>query len=255
MSLETIASAVGMSPSHFHRIFKSLTGLTPKDYAMAHRRHRMRAELARDTSVTSAIYNAGFNSNGRFYAESTKSLGMTPTEFKAKGAGAKIRFAVGETRLGPILVAASEWGICWIALGDDADQLVREFQDRFSKAQLMGGDREFERIVARVVAVVENPGSPLELPLHVVGTAFQQRVWKVLSEIPCGKTLTYADVAKRLGDEKAVRAVAGACAANPLAVAIPCHRVIRTDGSLSGYRWGVDRKAKLLEGGRGTRVL
>ncbi|MBZ5634060.1 MAG: bifunctional DNA-binding transcriptional regulator/O6-methylguanine-DNA methyltransferase Ada [Acidobacteriia bacterium] len=247
LSLDALAGAVGMSPWHFHRVFKSMTGLTPKVYATAHRAKRMREELSRHGTVTSAIYNSGFNSNGRFYAESNQRLGMKPTEFKAGGEGATIRFAVGECSLGSILVAASDLGICSIALGNDPHTLVRELQDRFPNAELIGGDEQFERMVARVVAFVENPSAGLELPLHVQGTAFQQRVWKALSEIPCGTTCTYAELAKKLGQPNATRAVARACAANTLAVAIPCHRVVQTNGSLSGYRWGIERKQKLLQ--------
>jgi AraC family transcriptional regulator of adaptative response/methylated-DNA-[protein]-cysteine methyltransferase len=247
LSLDALAEAIGMSPSHFHRVFKSMTGLTPKAYATAHRAKRMHEELSRRATVTSAIYNSGFNSNGRFYAESNKRLGMKPTEFKAGGGGATIRFAVGECSLGSILVAASDLGICSIAIGDDPNTLVRELQDRFPNAELIGGDKQFERMVARVVAFVENPSAGLGLPLHVQGTAFQQRVWKALCEIPCGTTCTYSELAQRLGQPNATRAVAGACAANTLAVAIPCHRVVRTNGSLSGYRWGVERKEKLLD--------
>jgi len=245
-SLGALAGAVGMSPWHFHRVFKSMTGLTPKAYATAHRAQRMHQELSRGGTVTSAIYNSGFNSNGRFYAESNKRLGMKPTEFKAGGDGATIRFAVGECSLGSILVAASDLGICSIAIGNDPNLLVRELQDRFRNAELIGGDQQFERMVARVVAFVENPSAGLELPLHVQGTAFQQRVWKALCEIPFGTTCTYSELAQKLGLPNSTRAVAGACAANTLAVAIPCHRVVRTDGSLSGYRWGIERKAKLL---------
>jgi len=247
LSLETLAEAIGMSPWHFHRIFKAVTGLTPKAYAAAHRARRMREELSRPGTVTSAIYNSGFNSNGRFYAESNKRLGMKPTEFKAGGQGATIRFAVEECSLGSILVAASDLGICSIALDSDTNTLVKELQDRFPHAELIGGDKQFERRVARVVAFVENPSVGLELPLHVQGTAFQQRVWKALCEIPCGATRTYSEIAQTLGQPNAARAVAGACAANSLAVVIPCHRVVRTNGSLSGYRWGVERKEKLLQ--------
>jgi len=247
LSLGALAEAIGMSPWHFHRLFKSMTGLTPKAYAAAHRAQRMHQELARRGTVTSAIYNSGFNSSGRFYAEANKRLGMKPTEFKAGGDGATIRFAVGECSLGSILVAASDLGICSIAIGDDPNALVRELQDRFPNAELIGGDKRFERTVARVVAFVENPSARLELPLHVQGTAFQQRVWKALCEIPCGTTCTYSELAEKLGRPNATRAVAGACAANKLAVAVPCHRVVRTDGSLSAYRWGVERKEKLLK--------
>jgi len=250
LSLDALAQAMGMSPWHFHRVFKSMTGLTPKAYATAHRAKRMHEELSRRETVTSAIYHSGFNSNGRFYAESNKRLGMKPTEFKAGGDGATIRFAVGECSLGSILVAASDLGICSIAIGNDPHTLLTELQDRFPNAELIGGDKRFERTVARVVAFVENPSAGLELPLHVQGTAFQQRVWKALCEIPCGATCTYSELAQKLGQPNATRAAAGACAANSLAVAIPCHRVVRTDGSLSGYRWGIKRKEKLLHAER-----
>ncbi|MEO6434169.1 MAG: bifunctional DNA-binding transcriptional regulator/O6-methylguanine-DNA methyltransferase Ada [Tepidisphaeraceae bacterium] len=244
--VETLARAVGMSASHFHRVFKSLTGLTPKGYATAYRSQRVRAALAKRNTVTSAIYDAGFKSNGRFYANSTKMLGMKPTTFRAGGAGATIRFAVGECSLGSILVAASELGICSIALGDDPASLLRDLQERFPNADLIGGNEKFEKLVAKVIAFVERPATGLNLPLDVRGTAFQQRVWQKLCEIPCGKTRSYSEIAAALGEPGATRAVASACAANALAVAIPCHRVVRTDGSLSGYRWGIERKANLL---------
>jgi AraC family transcriptional regulator of adaptative response/methylated-DNA-[protein]-cysteine methyltransferase len=236
-----------MSRFYFHRVFRAVTGVTPKAYADAHRGQRVRDELTRSATVTEAIYGAGFNSNGRFYAASADILGMTPTSFRAGGSGASIRFAVGECSLGSILVAASQVGICAIALGDDPDALVRDLQDHFPRAELIGGDAAFEQLVAKVVAFVERPAIGLDLPLDVRGTAFQQRVWQQLSEIPCGTTRTYSEIAKDVGDPNSTRAVAGACAANAIAVAIPCHRVVRTDGSLSGYRWGVDRKAKLLK--------
>src|ERR1700730_14586340 len=191
LSLGTLAEAIGMSPWHFHRVFKSMTGLTPKAYATAHRAKRMHEELSRRGTVTSAIYNSGFNSNGRFYAESNKRLGMKPMEFKAGGDGATIRFAVGECSLGSILVAASDLGICSIAMGNDPNTLLTALQDRCPHAELIGGDKRFERTDARLVAFVENPSAGLELPLHVQGTAFQQRVWKALCEISCGTTCTY----------------------------------------------------------------
>ena len=245
--LHELADAVGLSRFYFHRVFKSITGLTPKAYATAHRASRVRHELARSKTVTDAIYAAGFNSNGRFYAASSKVLGMTPTGFRAGGDGVSIRFAAGECSLGSILVAASEKGICAILLGDDPDALARDLQERFPKATLAGGDAEFEQWVAQVVGFVEAPRLGLNLPLDVRGTAFQQRVWRALCEIPVGTTASYAEIAKKAGAPKAIRAVAQACAANALAVAIPCHRVVRKDGTLSGYRWGVERKRSLLD--------
>ena len=246
-ALDALAAAAGMSRFHFHRVFKDVTGLTPRGYAAAFRARRVREELRRRDTVTEAIYGAGFNSNGRFYAAATDLLGMTPTRFRAGGDGAAIRFAVGECSLGAILVAATEKGVCAIHLGDDPERLVRELQDRFPRARLMGGDRDFERLVAEVVGFVEMPAKGLDLPLDLRGTAFQERVWRALREIPAGETTTYSKLAERLGMPRAVRAVAGACAANDLAVAIPCHRVGRTDGALSGYRWGIERMRALIE--------
>ncbi|HEY7296571.1 MAG TPA: bifunctional DNA-binding transcriptional regulator/O6-methylguanine-DNA methyltransferase Ada [Xanthobacteraceae bacterium] len=245
--LDVLAKSAGMSRFHFHRVFKAYTGLTPKAYADAHRGKRARDELRGPRTITQAIYGSGFNASGRFYETAPDLLGMTPTQYRAGGRGATIRFAVGQCWLGAILVAASERGICAIELGDDPDRLVRGLQDRFPQAQLVGGDPSFERLVARVVGLIEAPANGASLPLDVRGTAFQQRVWQALRKIPPGSTATYAEIALRIGRPKAVRAVAQACAANEIAVAIPCHRVVRTDGSLSGYRWGVARKRALLE--------
>jgi AraC family transcriptional regulator, regulatory protein of adaptative response / methylated-DNA-[protein]-cysteine methyltransferase len=246
-SLNDLSEAVGRSPSYFHRMFKAVTGLTPKDYAVAHRAAKVRQGLDSGNSVTEAMYDAGFNSSGRFYEKSTGLLGMTPTQYRAGGANEEIRFAVGETSLGAILVASSKKGVASILLGADPDTLVRNLQDRFPKARLIGADGDYEALVATVVGFVEAPNLGLDLPLDVRGTAFQQRVWQALQEIPVGQTVSYAEVARRIGSPKAVRAVAGACAANNLAVAIPCHRVVRNDGSLSGYAWGVERKRVLLD--------
>ncbi|HLH90372.1 MAG TPA: bifunctional DNA-binding transcriptional regulator/O6-methylguanine-DNA methyltransferase Ada [Xanthobacteraceae bacterium] len=246
-SLAALAKAAAMSRFHFHRIFRAVTGVTPKAYADAHRAQRVRDALASSGSVTEAIYGAGFNSSGRFYAASADMLGMTPRDFRAGGAGAAIRFAVGECSLGTILVAATQKGVCAISFGDDPDALVRDLQDRFPTARLIGGDAEFEKLVAKVVGFVEAPGTEeFDLPLDVRGTAFQQQVWKALRKVPAGATATYTDIARRIGRPKAVRAVAAACAGNPVAVAIPCHRVVRLDGDVSGYRWGVARKRALL---------
>lgn len=245
--LNDLAEAVGRSASHFHRLFKATTGLTPKEYAAAHRAAKVRESLEAGHSVTEAMYGAGFNSSGRFYANSTSMLGMTPSQYRSGGANEEIRFAVAQSSLGAILVASSAKGVASILLGDDPDALVRNLQDRFPKAQLIGGDEEYEALVARVVGFVEAPGIGLDLPLDVRGTAFQQRVWQALTEIPAGKTVSYAELARRIGAPQSVRAVAGACAANNLAVVIPCHRVVRKDGSASGYAWGVERKRVLLE--------
>jgi AraC family transcriptional regulator, regulatory protein of adaptative response / methylated-DNA-[protein]-cysteine methyltransferase len=246
-SLDSLAAAAGMSRFHFHRIFKAHTGITPKAYAAARRSARIQQGLGQAATVTAAIYDAGYNSSGRFYADAPAVLGMAPKKFRAGGSGVTIRFAIGACSLGAILVAATEQGICAILLGDDPDALARDLQDRFPQADLRGAEPDFEQVVARVVGLVEAPALGLDLPLDVRGTAFQQRVWQALRQIPAGATTSYAQLAASIGLPKAARAVAGACAANALAVAIPCHRVVRTDGALSGYRWGVERKLALLE--------
>jgi AraC family transcriptional regulator of adaptative response/methylated-DNA-[protein]-cysteine methyltransferase len=206
----------------------------------------MHALLPKSASVTEAIFAAGFNSSGRFYERSRDVLGMRPSCFQKGGEGTVIRFALGQSSLGALLVAATEHGLCAIFLGDDAQSLVRDLHDRFPKAKFVGADPDFGTIVAEVVGLVDDPRRAFNLPKDVRGTAFQQRVWQALSEIPHGETATYRQIAARIGAPQAVRAVAGACAANPLAVAIPCHRVLRSDGALSGYRWGVERKRALL---------
>ncbi len=247
LSLSELAKGSGLSAGHFHRIFKAVTGVTPKHYASARRAARVREGLARGNSVTEAIYDAGFNSSGRFYAKSTDMLGMTPSQYRAGGCNEEIRFAVGQSSLGAFLVASSAKGVASILLGDDPDELVRNLQDRFPKATLIGADKGYESLIASVIGSIEAPERRFELPLDVRGTAFQQRVWRALQEIPAGQTASYADIARRIRAPKAVRAVAGACAANNHAVVIPCHRVVRSDGSLSGYAWGVERKRQLLD--------
>ena len=252
-SLERLADEAGLSPFHFHRVFKAATGLTPRAYAAGHRARRVRSHLTTETSVTEAIYEAGYNASSRFYETSGAMLGMTPRAYRNGGASIAITFAVGQCSLGSILVARSEAGICAILIGDDPDALARDLQDRFPRARLTGGDAAFEQVVATVVGFVEAPAIGLDLPLDIRGTAFQLRVWEALRAVPAGRTVSYTDLAGILGEPRAVRAVAGACAANALAVAIPCHRVVKRDGSLSGYRWGVERKRALLdrEAGRG----
>ncbi|NYT85106.1 bifunctional DNA-binding transcriptional regulator/O6-methylguanine-DNA methyltransferase Ada [Pollutimonas harenae] len=247
-SLAQLAAKAGLSPFHFHRLFKAETGLTPKAYISADRASRLRQELnASGASVTKAIYQAGFNSSSRFYETSDQLLGMPARDYRAGGAGAAIRFAVGQCSLGAILVAQSQRGICAILLGDDPDALVRDLQDQFPKAQLLGGDAHFEQLIAQVVGFIETPALGLNLPLDVRGTAFQQRVWQALQEIPPGDTVSYSELAERIGKPNAVRAVGTACGANCIAVAIPCHRVLRRDGEISGYRWGAERKRELLK--------
>ena len=245
--LDSLAQAVGMSRFHFHRIFKAHTGITPKAYASARRTVRLQQGLATAPSVTDALYDAGFGSSGRFYEASAGALGMTPGRYRAGGQGETIRFAVGACSLGAILVAATTSGICAILLGDEPEPLLRDLQERFPQAELEGAEPGFERTVAQVVGFVEAPRLGLDLPLDVRGTAFQRRVWEALRAVPAGSTVSYAGLAERIGLPTGARAVAGACAANPVAVAIPCHRVVRLDGALSGYRWGVERKRTLIE--------
>ena len=245
--LEALAKASGMSRFHFHRLFRSITGVTPSAYAATHRAARVRTELSRRPTVTEAIYESGFNSSGRFYGSAVGRLGMTPTRFKAGGSGASIHFAIGRSSLGNVLVGATDRGVCAIFMGDDRESLVKDLHHRFPAAQLVPGDDAFKNTVAAVVKLVETPAAGFDLPLDVRGTAFQQRVWQALRTIPAGRTATYTDVARTIGAPQAVRAVAGACAANPVAVVVPCHRVVRSDGSLSGYRWGVKRKRALLD--------
>lgn len=244
--LTTLAEQAGMSRFHFHRVFKAATGITPKAYANALRAARARQQLESSASVTDAMYDAGFNSSGRFYEAAPAILGMTPTTFRKNGEGLDIRFAVAQCSLGALLVAATPTGICDISLDEDPEQLVRNLQDRFKAARLIGADAEFETWVAAVVSFVEDPSRGLDLPLDVRGTAFQRRVWEALRDIPVGTTTTYTQVAERIGLPRAVRAVARACATNSIALAIPCHRVVRTDGSMAGYRWGIDRKRELI---------
>jgi AraC family transcriptional regulator, regulatory protein of adaptative response / methylated-DNA-[protein]-cysteine methyltransferase len=245
-TLDELASHLGLSAFHVQRMFKRVTGVTPGAYARAQRATRVRTQLHTQASVTAAIYEAGYQSPARFYESSNALLGMTPSEYRAGGSALPIRFAIGACSLGAILVAATARGVCAILLGDDPSALAHDLERRFPRAELVGDDPAFEQLVANVVGLVEHPGLPVSLPLDIRGTAFQQRVWQALREIPAGQTASYAQIASAIDAPKAVRAVAHACAANALAVAIPCHRVVRTDGDLSGYRWGVERKRTLL---------
>jgi AraC family transcriptional regulator of adaptative response/methylated-DNA-[protein]-cysteine methyltransferase len=245
--LADLAARIGLSPAHFHRLFKATTGVTPRAWAAARRAERLQTALALGAaSVTHAIQDAGFGSSSRVYERTGELLGMTPTTYLRGGADVQIRFAVADSALGALLVAQSAKGIVAISLGDDPEALVQALQDRFPAAVLVGEDAAFQHMVAEVVGFVEAPQIGLNLPLDLRGTAFQQRVWQALQQIPPGQTLSYAELAGRIGAPAAVRAVAGACAANNVAVAVPCHRIIRANGGLSGYRWGVERKRDLL---------
>ncbi len=251
--LEALAREAGLGPHQFHRLFKAITGVTPRAYAQAQRGKALRDALARPgTRVVDAAFDAGFNASSRFYDSADALLGMKPAQYRDGGADARIMFAIAQSALGALLVARSGRGVCAISLGDDPEALLRELQERFPRAELVGGDGGFEQLVAQVVGFVEAPRLGLDLPLDIRGTAFQQRVWEALRKVPAGETVSYAEIAARIGRPTSVRAVAQACAANTLAVAIPCHRVVRSDGALSGYRWGISRKQQLLARERGA---
>ena len=245
-TLDALADRVSLSKFHLQRTFKAVTGVSPRAYAKSIRVRHARTELERAPSVTRAVMDGGFQSTSRFHEEVVSTLGMTPTRFRKRGAGLTIRFAGGQSALGARLVAGTERGICSIALGQDAEALVHELDRECSNAHLVGNDGTFERWVAEVAGLVHEPRPALDLPLDIRGTAFQRRVWTALRAIPPGTTLTYAEVAKQIGHPLAARAVASACAANRLALVIPCHRVVRRDRALTGYRWGIERKRALL---------
>ncbi|MES2496680.1 MAG: bifunctional DNA-binding transcriptional regulator/O6-methylguanine-DNA methyltransferase Ada [Pseudomonadota bacterium] len=252
LSLGELADGVGLSPHHFHRMFKAITGLTPKGYGDAHRARRVREALGKGAQVTEALYEAGFGSSGRFYAAADAALGMLPAVYRKGGAAADIRYGIGDSSLGRVLAASSDRGICSIMLGDDDAELVADLGRRFPNARAIEADGDFQATIDAVVALVEEPAQGLSLPLDIRGTAFQRRVWQALQAIPAGETRSYAGLARAIGEPRAARAVAAACAANKIAVAVPCHRVIHSDGSDRGYRWGVKRKRALLaKEGRG----
>ncbi len=246
-SLQAMADLAGLSQYHFHRLFKKIVGITPKEYATAHRAKRARQKLNQEITVTQAIYDAGFETSNSFYSKSTAMLGMTPTNYKQGASGVEIRFVIKASWLGPMLVAATAKGICAIAFGDTPEVLTVHLQNQFPYAEFRENDPTFADWVERVLAFVETPQQGLNLPLDIQGTAFQQLVWKALQEVPAGSTASYGDIAQAIGNHKAFRAVARACATNQIAIAIPCHRVVGSDGALRGYRWGCDRKRALLK--------
>ncbi|MET0545264.1 MAG: bifunctional DNA-binding transcriptional regulator/O6-methylguanine-DNA methyltransferase Ada [Caulobacterales bacterium] len=246
-NLKTLAARAGLSPHHFHRTFKAALGVAPGAYFQARRAQKVRDGLKKASTVTDAIYEAGFNSSSRFYEKTDSILGMSPCQFRQGGDSVAIRYAVAPSSLGFVLAASTQKGVCAILLGDDPAALVEDLRSRFPKAEIGAGDEAYKTQATDVVALVEEPARATDFPLDIRGTAFQQRVWSALRKIPAGQTASYADIAATIGAPKAMRAVAGACAANPLAVAVPCHRVVRNDGALSGYRWGVERKRALLD--------
>ena len=246
-TLNEIAEAVGLSPHYFHRLFKRTVGVTPKAYATTLRANRLQDGLLKNGTVTSAIYDAGYNNASRCYEESDQQLGMTPSAFKSNGIEQTIRYGTAKCDLGWVVVAATEIGICMIEFGSTKELVQSLVEDRFKNAVSKTNDSEFDNLLSQVVQLVDDPGYGVELPLDVRGTAFQRKVWEILQTIPAGETTTYSDIAQQLGKPKAARAVARAVATNPAAVLIPCHRVIGKDGNLRGYRWGTDRKRQLLE--------
>ena len=247
-SLDELAQRLRLSPWQLHRSFKRATGLTPKAYAKAHRGQHVRAALQpqQSSSVTDAAYLSGYEASSSFYKDAPAMLGMAPQTYRQRGRHQSIRFALAECSLGSLLVASTQQGVCCVLLGDDPQQLIEDLQQRFAAAELIGADGQYEQTVAQVVALIEQPRLGLTLPLDIQGTAFQQRVWQALQKIPAGQTLSYSELARQMGMPQYTRAVASAVAANPIAVAVPCHRVLRNDGSISGYRWGVERKRALL---------
>ena len=240
--LEALATEVGYAPHHFHRLFKRATGVTPAAYARGLRATRVAAALRAEDSVTGAIYEAGYSAPSRFYEGGAKRLGMTPSVWRKGGAGVTVRWTVADTSLGKLLIAATDKGLCRVAFDEDALTLARHFP----KAEIVSGGAALAELAARVVATVESPDRDHDLPIDVQGTAFQEAVWQALRAIPAGETRSYAELAAAAGNPKAVRAVGSACGANHVAVVVPCHRAQRSDGSIGGYAYGVDRKAALL---------
>ena len=245
--LDQLAQAADLSRFHFHRLFKKIVGLTPRQYSAAQRAQRVRSQLRARPSVTEAIYEAGFSSSSRFYERSQETLGMTPSEFRKGGKGVAISYSIAPCPLGHVLVAGTERGICAVTLGGDPEALAAELHASFPQATIEREDRAFREAVQTLVGHLRDPAQPLDLPLDIQGTAFQQQVWQALRLIPAGQTASYTEIAQRIGRPSAVRAVARACATNPFALVVPCHRVIGVTGKLSGYRWGLERKQKLLE--------
>lgn len=243
VGLDAVAEATGYSPSHFQRVFKRAVGVSPAEYQRGLRARRAESALGSEKRVTDAIYEAGYSGPGRFYEESGKRLGMTPSAWKKGGEGAVIHWAIAETSLGWMLVAATERGICRLSF----DEGETDLHERFPKAELVPASGAMAELIGKAVAAVDDPGRPHGLPLDVRGTAFQEAVWRELTRIPPGETRSYAEIAAAVGKPRAVRAAGSANGANNIAVLIPCHRVIRTDGSLGGYAYGLERKEKLLE--------
>lgn len=249
-TLESLAAAMDLSPHYLHRLFKARTGMTPRAYFAAHRLKRVDRGLREGPNVTAAFHDAGYGSSSRFYEEASGALGMAPSTLRKGGEGITIRAVVTRCSLGRVLVAVTERGVCAAAFGESEASLVEELHRRFPKATIervnLSNDDDIAALVREVVAMVEAPEAKSNVPIDLIGTAFQQKVWRALREIPAGATISYSELARRIGAPKAVRAVGTACGNNPVAVVVPCHRVVREDGELGGYRWGLSRKKMLL---------
>jgi AraC family transcriptional regulator of adaptative response/methylated-DNA-[protein]-cysteine methyltransferase len=245
--LEQLAGTVGLSAYHFHRLFKKVVGITPRQYAAQKRLERVRASIQKDATITEAIYKAGYESSSRFYEGVSSALGMKPAEYRRGGAGIVIHYAIVQSYLGWVLIAATPRGICQIDFNHSKETLLMRLEASFPQAELLAADAQFDKTAARVLAFLEKPQTGLDLPLDIQGTSFQMRVWKALQQLSAGTTASYTEIATRIGSPRAARAVAQACATNKIAVAIPCHRVVRSNGDLGGYRWGMDRKRAILE--------
>src|SRR5271165_3695076 len=248
LTLAELSKRVGLSPFHLQRLFKRATGISPREYQSARRMQQVKTELRKGEDVTTALYDAGFSSPSRLYEKSDQQLGMTPGAYRRGGSGATITFAIAPTPLGRMLVAATERGLCAVRFGESATELERDLREEFHAAELHRDDAAMGRYIEHLLANLRGENTTIDLPLDIRATAFQKKVWETLRQIPRGETRSYTDVAREIGDPQAVRAVARACASNPVAIAVPCHRVVRSDGELAGYRWGVERKKKLLEG-------
>jgi AraC family transcriptional regulator of adaptative response/methylated-DNA-[protein]-cysteine methyltransferase len=247
MTLSELSKRVGLSPFHLQRLFKRATGLSPREYQSARRMQHVKAGLRKGDDVTTALYDAGFGSPSRLYERAPQQLGMTPGEYRRGGAGARITFAISPTSLGRLLVGATERGLCAVRFGENAGELERDLRQEFHAAELHRDDESMRKYREPLLAAIRGDNTIIDLPLDVRATAFQMKVWEKLRQIPCGETRSYSDIAREIGEPSAVRAVARACASNPVALAVPCHRVVRSDGELAGYRWGVERKKRLLE--------
>jgi AraC family transcriptional regulator of adaptative response/methylated-DNA-[protein]-cysteine methyltransferase len=247
LTLAELSKGVGVSPFHLQRLFKRATGLSPREYQSARRMQQVKHGLRKGDDVTTALYDAGFGSPSRLYEKTSEQLGMTPGTYRRGGAGMTIQYGIVPSPLGRLLVAATSRGLCAVRFGESANDMERELRAEFSAAALHRDDSALQPYLQSLLASLRGENRTVDLPLDVRATAFQKKVWDVLRRIPRGETRSYSEVAHAIGDDKAVRAVARACASNPVAIVVPCHRVVRSDGELAGYRWGVERKQKLLE--------